>query len=76
MLSTLNWLNIRQRLMLHKCVLMYKIVNNITPIYLSNLATSLSHSHNTRGKSNNNLTRSHEHVKSLHNTGIAYCYVE
>lgn len=69
MLSTLKWLNVRQRLLLHKCVLMYKIVNKITPEYLSNVAVGIGHSYSTRGKFNNNLNRSHQHVKSLANKG-------
>ena len=69
MLSTLKWLNVRQRLVLHKCALMYKVVNKISPEYLSDIAVGISHNYSTRGTSNNNLSRSHLHVKSLGNKG-------
>ena len=69
MLTTLKWLSIRQRLMLHKCVLMHKIVNSITPQYMANVAVGITHNYNTRSKSNANLSRSHHHVESLSSKG-------
>ena len=66
MLTTLKLLNIRQRLMLHKSVLVCKIVNSITPQYMANVTVGITHNYNTRSKSNANLSRSHNrHVKSL-----------
>ena len=46
----LNWLPLHQRIEHNTCVLMFKINNNITPIYLTEMFKKMSdaHSYNTR----------------------------
>lgn len=70
MLNKLHWLNVRQRLYLIKCTFMYKIVHNLSPVYLSHLSASLPHSHVTRSHTNCNIFRSHCHHNSLQSNGV------
>ena len=37
MLTTLKWLNVRQRFILLKCIMMFNIVNGKTPDYLNDI---------------------------------------
>lgn len=69
MLSRLKWLNVRQRLFLTKGVFMYKIINKITPDYMSNVCTSLPHNHFTRSQTSNQY-RLISHQKSLSTRGV------
>ena len=69
-LSKLKWLNVRQRLFYLKSIFMYKIVNKLTPLYLSNMATPVTHSHNTRSKDTNSLARCLCHPKSIMFSGF------
>ena len=43
MLSTLRWLNVRQRFHLLKCIIMYNIVKGNTPTYPNDVNIGISH---------------------------------
>ncbi len=66
MIATLEWLNISERLFLITMTLIYKILNNLAPSYLSNLITLKKelNTYETRGNSNNNIYVSHVNYKS------------
>jgi hypothetical protein len=71
MLSTLKWLNVRQRFIFLKCTLMYNISNDKTPKYLKSVTPGISHVYNTRSKKCNNIFQTHCHNKSLQFTGTS-----
>ena len=71
MLSTLKWLNVRQRLILLKCVMMFKITNHMVPSYLHNVTTVISHSYHTRSIVQGKFFKSLNHPKSLKHTGVS-----
>ena len=72
-LSALKWLNIEQRLHYNLCILMWKIVHEEVPMYLSNLFGHIKqiHSYNTRSSKNSKLFKVHSHPKSLHFQGTS-----
>lgn len=49
-LSTLKWLNLKQRRMYHRCIYIYKCINNLTDHSLDIVKCSEIHSYNTRNK--------------------------
>ena len=53
-LSSLNWLHLSTRMKIHRCILVFKILNNCVPVYINNYFTKNSsvHSFNTRHKDN------------------------
>lgn len=55
--KSLNWLSFRDRLIYHKLILVYKILNNKTPEYLQKYCVPNTnvHNRNLRSISNNNL---------------------
>ena len=63
MLTTLKWLNVRQRFILLKCIMMFNIVNGKTPDYLNDITPVISHGYNTRSKSSNNIFQTFCHKK-------------
>ena len=71
MLSTLKWLNVRQRFTLLKCIMMFNIVNGKTPDYLNDITPVISHGYNTRSKSSNNVFQTFCHKKSLKHCGTS-----
>ena len=56
----LNWVELSTRRIIHKCVLVFKCLNNLVPEYLSLYFTRNSsiHSYNTRRKNNLHLPKS------------------
>ena len=71
MLDTLRWLSVAQRLQFNTCCLFWKMVNRMTPDYLSDLIchTDSIHDHNTRSAAKKNLFISQSHPKSLIGSG-------
>ena len=55
MLTTLNWQSVEQRVKYHKCLLVFKILNNLTPKYLKPLSVTRSAPYNTRYAVNSRL---------------------
>ena len=55
----LNWVELSTRRKIHKCVLVFKCLNNLVPEYLSGYFTRNSsiHSYNTRSKNNLHLPK-------------------
>lgn len=51
MLETLGWLRIKQRVIFNRCILIYKMINNLIPEYLNDyfVLRNSKHSYNTRG---------------------------
>ncbi len=58
MLSELKWLNIKDRLNLHKMCLVYKCRNGLVPQHLAETFSNVSdkHEHHTRAQTHQNLT--------------------
>ena len=57
MFAELGWQPVEKRIMYNKAVLIYKVLNNLTPEYLSKLLTPVSQTHglNLRSSKNGNL---------------------
>ena len=55
MLTTLNWQSVEQRIKYHKCVLIYKIHNSLSPSYLKPLSVNRSTMYRTRYAVNSRL---------------------
>jgi hypothetical protein len=69
MLSSLRWMNVRQRIHFNLCTLMWKIVHGRTPNYLCNFQLNSDiHKYNTR--STNNLFVNRAHPNSLSYRGV------
>ena len=56
MLTTLNWQSVEQRIKYHKCLLVYKIQNNLSPNYLKPLSVTRLVPYNTRYAVNSRLS--------------------
>jgi hypothetical protein len=56
----LGWLPIGERMKYFRCLLVFKLLNNLCPGYVTNLLTPFKNVHcqNTRGSTNNNLVLS------------------
>jgi hypothetical protein len=61
MFSELGWLSLQHRRDLHKCVMIYKCLNNLAPSYLCELfsANNTIHSHHTRQSSQLRTIKTH-----------------
>ena len=59
MFKKLNWMSLQNRRNFHKCIQMYKCMNNLAPDYLNNYFQTNQniHSHNTRNASQLRITR-------------------
>ena len=55
MLTTFNWQSVEQRIKYHKCVLIYKIHNSLSPSYLKPLSVNRSATYRTRYAVNSRL---------------------
>ena len=71
MLDTLCWLSVAQRLQFNTCCLFWKMVNGMTPDYLSDLIchTDSTHNYSTRSSTKKNLFINQSHPKSLIGSG-------
>ena len=67
MLDTLKWLSVEQRLLYNTGVLIWKMSNNETPSYLSDIISKTSHNHDyeTRASTDDKLFIKQGHSKSL-----------
>ena len=71
MLFTLKWLNVRQRFILLKCIIMFNIINGKTPNYLKTVSPDITHNYGTRSKTSKNIFHTLDHPKSLKHTGTS-----
>ena len=56
MFEQLGWLSISKRLMYNKAIVTYKVLKNLTPVYISNLLKPISEKHSfSLGSSENCL---------------------
>jgi hypothetical protein len=55
MLETLKWQSVKQRIEFNTMILIYKIVNNLTPNTLSNNITYIRETHQHHTRSTNNI---------------------
>ena len=71
MLFELKWLNVNQRLKLQRLVLMYTILNGLTPNYMKDMfvGTSEIHHHDTRRRREGALYTQRTHPKSFTRLG-------
>ena len=74
MLKALKWMSIKQRLLYNLYILLWKIVNNRVPDYLSHIFTPVSHMHNynTRSSTTGNFFMHRTSQKSLSYLGAKY----
>ena len=72
MLSKLKWLSVKQRIRFMTCVLVYKIRNSLTPNYLTDTISTISHHYPTRARMAENLYVSRAHPRSLTTLGTKY----
>ena len=56
-LSSLKWLSLGKRRFYHRCIYIYKCVNNLNKHYLKIVKNSETHSYNTRTKNNLRLPK-------------------
>ena len=54
--SKLNWLSFSERVQFRKAILVFKCVNRMTPMYMTNMFTSLTHIRETRQSTRMALT--------------------
>ena len=73
-LKALKWMSIKQRLLYNLYILLWKIVNNRVPDYLSHIFTPVSHMHNynTRSSTTGNFFMHRTSQKSLSYLGAKY----
>ena len=68
---TLDWLPFDKKIMYHKCVLVYKAINNQTPSYISNMLTpvnTINNNHTLRSATNHNLLLPKPRLNTLKRT--------
>lgn len=71
MLGELRWLSVKQRILFLNCVFIFKILNGLTPSYLTPLLSQTTHQHRSRASTLNNLFVQRAHPRSLTTTGTA-----
>lgn len=69
MLDTLGWLSVKQRMIWNSCVLIQKMIDNLTPSYLSNHVKLIKNKHRYDTRQSNQLevikTKTHTGEKSI-----------